>query len=714
MVKQAAGVDLFYSAGWQARTVYERAPIDISRGTPSEGADAPPSEASCTLDNRTGDNNPRNPTSPLYGLAGRNTPMRVRVAGVTRSTTEAASWAPQRSIDKNDAWTPIQGGGIMRRLGQGSAPLRSTAYRALSAPANDAARVAYWPIEELSGATAVAGTTPVAITSPVQFGQDGVSASSERLAVFGNGGSLVFDVPVYNSLESKVIGLFKYPTTELPDLTTVMRCDTQGGSIDRFDLVYSTGFGLRINFWSGETNVETLGPVAWSTWIGDGGEVFSTIELTQSGANIDVLHQQVRMSSGIIGTPTDTVVGHTLGRIWRITVAGDGLAFGQLAVGNDTGAFPNYISPTNGTLGTRGYTGELAGLRAIRLGGEEGVTVTWVGDENDTQPMGPQPVLPFLDLVRECARVDDAIMFEPIDSLGIAVRGGRDLYNRDPVLTLNYSTRGISAPFAPVLDDRGTRNDVTAKRRNGSSYNARKTTGPLNVNNPISDPQGVGRYDTSIDVNTETDAALVGQAWWRVHRGTVDLTRYPAITVDLTSAAGAVITAVEAVDIGDRITVTGLPADWQQGDAQLVVLGIAETIGTHNRKVTFNTIPAAPFEIGIVGKADGTVDVRGARVDAFNSTLAGALNSASGTFGVNSPTGPGWTIDPDDWSTLKHGSGPWGAGLFIVVGGEVMRVTSITGSGTQPFTVVRSVNGVVKSHLAGAPVHVATPITVGL
>lgn len=714
MAKQAAGVDLFYGGAWEAAPVYERAPIDVSRGTPSEGADAPPSEASCTLDNRTGDYNPRNPTAALYGVAGRNTPMRVQVAGVTRSTTEASSWAPQRSIDKRDAWTPIQGGGIMRRLGQGSAPLRSTAYRALSAPANDSTRVAYWPIEELSGATAVAGTTPVAITSPVQFGQDAVSASSERLAVLGDGGSLVFDVPVYNSLEHKVIGLFKYPTTELPDLTVVMRCDTQGGTIDHFDLVYSLGFGLRIHFWSGETIVQTVGPIAWSTWIGDGGEVFSTLELTQSGANIGVLHQQVRMSTGQIGTPTGTVVGHTIGRIWRITIVGNGLAFGHLAVGNDTGAFPNYISPTNGTLGTRGYTGELAGLRAIRLGDEEGVTVTWVGDENDTQPMGPQPVLPFLELVRECARVDDAIMFEPVDSLGIAIRGGRDLYNRNSVLTLDFSTRGISHPLAPVLDDRGTRNDITTKRRNGSSYNARKTTGPLNVNNPIDDPEGVGRYDTTVDVNTATDAALVGQAWWRVHRGTIEETRYPAITVDLTSAGAVFIGQVEAVDVGDRITVTGLPTDWQQGDAELVVLGISETIGTHTRRVTFNTIPASAFEIGVVGTTDGSVDVRGARVDAFNSSLAGALNSTSGTFGVNSPTGPGWTTDPDDWSTLKHGAGPWGAGLFIVVGGEVMRVTGITGSGTQPFTVVRSVNGVVKSHLAGAPVHVATPITVGL
>ncbi|KMS67531.1 hypothetical protein ACZ91_67255, partial [Streptomyces regensis] len=49
------------------------------------------------------------------------------------------------------------------------------------------------------------------------------------------------------------------------------------------------------------------------------------------------------------------------------------------------------------------------------------------------------------------------------------------------------------------------------------------------------------------------------------------------------------------------------------------------------------------------------------------------------------------------------------------VSGEVVRVTAITGTGaTQSFTVVRSVNGVVKAQLAGADIRLARPTTVAL
>jgi len=42
-------------------------------------------------------------------------------------------------------------------------------------------------------------------------------------------------------------------------------------------------------------------------------------------------------------------------------------------------------------------------------------------------------------------------------------------------------------------------------------------------------------------------------------------------------------------------------------------------------------------------------------------------------------------------------------------------VTAITGTTSpQTATVTRSVNGVVKSHATGAPVHVARPVALGL
>jgi hypothetical protein len=60
-----------------------------------------------------------------------------------------------------------------------------------------------------------------------------------------------------------------------------------------------------------------------------------------------------------------------------------------------------------------------------------------------------------------------------------------------------------------VDDDQATRNDITAVRKNGSSYRLVATSGPLSVQAP---PLGVGRYDDSVTVNVQTDDQLQDQA----------------------------------------------------------------------------------------------------------------------------------------------------------------------------------------------------------
>jgi hypothetical protein len=52
--------------------------VNIGRGRPAEGTDVDRSTCDLTLNNRDGQFSPRNPTSPYYGLIGRNTPIRVR------------------------------------------------------------------------------------------------------------------------------------------------------------------------------------------------------------------------------------------------------------------------------------------------------------------------------------------------------------------------------------------------------------------------------------------------------------------------------------------------------------------------------------------------------------------------------------------------------------------------------------------------------------
>lgn len=713
MAKQDLTASLFYDGTWNAAPVYGRDSVEIERGAGPEGADSPPTSVKLTLDNRTRDYNPGNPGSPLYGVAGRNTPLQLDLAGSVRATVEASSWRPQVSADQRDAWTPIEGGGIMRRLEQGSDPLRSPAYRAMVAPANDATRLEYWPVEEESGATAISspvGSSPPVVSGAVTYG-GGASQSSERLLQLGTDGQVTFNFRTYNSTEHKLINLWRIPADELTDGAIMQRVECAGGTIDKFELAYSTGFGLRIHFYSGDTIVETLGPVAWSGFIANGVEWLSSIELTQNGANIDVTHLIVEVPTSQGGVPTDTVVGHTIGRLVRVTYGVSDIAgseIGQVALGNDTGAFPNYISPTNNSLGIGGYAGERAGRRALRLGDEEGVTVTIIGDPDDTPRMGPQPAITFMELIRECVRTCDGLLYEPIDALELAIRTGRDLYNTDPVLTIPFDNGGLSHPLVADTGDRTTRNDVTVKRRNGGTARAVQTSGPLNVNAPGTDPEGVGRTTGSVDVNTDVDSVLVDHANWHLRRGTVEEPRYSAVTLDLDSQDGlALIAAVESLEIGDRFELSGVP-DVPDNPVQ-VLLGTREVLGTHRRMVTLNGVPASPWEVGIVAANDGSTDVRGQRVATLLSTLDGGVSDSATALVIDSG-GVTWTTDPDDWDPARNGGG-----MFLKLAGELVRVTNITGAGSAwTLAVVRSVNGVVKAHADGTPVRFAYPLAVAL
>lgn len=100
-------VELYYSGDWHDVTasddVYDRDPITITRG-PGDSEQTPPSTMTFTLENRDGKYSPRNPRSELYGVIGRNTPVRCskRLITDTFSRTASNSWG---STDTGQAYT---------------------------------------------------------------------------------------------------------------------------------------------------------------------------------------------------------------------------------------------------------------------------------------------------------------------------------------------------------------------------------------------------------------------------------------------------------------------------------------------------------------------------------------------------------------------------------------------------------------------------------
>lgn len=73
-----------FTGDWETLTsdVYNRQPVTIRWGAPNEGGKVEPTRLAQQWNNRSGRYSPRNPTSDLYGLLGRYTPLRFAVRSV--------------------------------------------------------------------------------------------------------------------------------------------------------------------------------------------------------------------------------------------------------------------------------------------------------------------------------------------------------------------------------------------------------------------------------------------------------------------------------------------------------------------------------------------------------------------------------------------------------------------------------------------------------
>jgi hypothetical protein len=345
-----------------------------------------------------------------------------------------------------------------------------------------------------------------------------------------------------------------------------------------------------------------------------------------------------------------------------------------------------------------GYLGETAGRRIERLCSEQGVMFSGYGDLDDTQAMGYQSPATFLDLIREAADADLGQLFEERDALSLGYLPAASLYGQAAAVTLDYEAYEL-AGLEPVEDDQLLRNDVTVTRPGGSAARATVTTGPLSTAEP---PDGAGTYDTSVEVNVESDDDLPGQASWRAHLGTIDQVRYPIIGVNLANPAftsDATLTAdMSGLDIGGRLVVSNPPPWIPPDDISQIVQGYTEFLSNFERTLQLNCSPSWPYDTaGFWGSSDLHV----ARYSSDGSTLNGAHTSTATSLSIATPAGPRWIT-----TALMPGDFPFD----IMIVGEQITVTAVSGtSSPQTFTVTRSVNGVVKALPAGSEVTLFAP-----
>jgi hypothetical protein len=688
-------VEIYVDGSWIDITwaVYQRVDVQITRGRSSEAGRADPSRATMQINNRDGQFSPRNPTSWLYGKIGRNTQVRISIGADVRFSGEISEWPAKWDTTGRDVYTSIEASGVLRRLTQGASPLKSTLYRGLTSLANPPK--AYWPCEDGERATQIAsavGGPPMLLRGTPSFGQYTGFKCSEPLPNLNNSW-WTGTVPTYPATGNIQVWWIQFfpsgAATAGQDIITVYTT----GTAYSWKLIWEDVNGA-IRIQAGDST----GTLLLNSVIGfvlANKKVRIGLQLIQNGANIDWSIDTLVVGDGFATGTGATLNAQTVGRATSVRVNGGNdlgvdLAIGHIAVHDEILGLFNLAGELNAFTTYGAHPGEAAGRRIQRLCREEGIGFRGVGNLDATAPMGAQLPDELATILTDAADADGGILYEPRDIFGLAYRTRESLYNQTAGLALDYSAAHLSG-IEPVDDDQQTRNDITVTRTDGSSARTVQETGVLSV---LAPPSGVGRYDQAVTLNLEADPQIGDAAGWLLHLGTVDEARYPVLSVDLTRApfvADSVLAAaVQRLDAGDRLTVANPPA-WLPPDAiSQLAQGFVETMNAFVHRVDVNCTPESPW--GQTARYNDGVS----RYSSDASTLQAGVSSSATSLQVA-------TTGVRLWS---HADGDFD----IRVGGEVMTVTAISGtSSPQTFTVVRSVNTVVKAHSSGEAVALDHP-----
>ena len=618
----------------------------------------------------------------------------------TRFVGEVAEWPPRWDPSHSDKYVPITANGILRRLGQGKAPVKTGLRDFILRSDNTDALAFYVPLEGAEGTVYSLNLAPLnnylstrffpwsftgAVNPVYTYGRDmgaswigsgmELNATSDLAAMYGDVVTGDQNVAYDMVFSSPSLGVL---TIQLEDYSGML-----------WNLVLDTPTNdgtLQVSF-----DDPAVGPIGFPTQgpfieLQDRNLHHLRFQLTKSGSDTQfaVYIDGTLRSSG-------TMAGYVLNGLARFNlrytryVNQTVMNIAHIAVwANASAAQIPALADT--VAAAFGYAGETAAERIARLCDEGGIGLTTIGDPAVSTVMGPQFAEARLAAIKDAEQTDFGILTEPRDDLALLYRTRASMYAQDPAVTIDYSARVVAPPFEPVDDDETTRNDVTASRRDGGSFNLALTTGTMSVLDP---PAGIGQYEDEVTVNVQTDAQLPDAASWWLNLGTLDAARFPSVTFNLAAAEiqsdPALLEAILSLEVGDRMPITNIDAADIPDDVDLIVQGYTETFDNAQWLITFNCAPGEPYQ---VAKFDT------ARFDHAGSTLNAAVTTSATSFALTTAAGDAlWTVDPAMFP------------LDLNVEGERVTCTGITGAASpQTATVVRSVNGVVAAHAAGASV----------
>lgn len=515
-------------------------------------------------------------------------------------TGTVPEWPPRWDRSGRDAWTPIVAAGILRRLAQGPAPLRSPLVRQMLAQSP----TVYIPFEDGSEAnqyasSLVTGAAP-ATTIGVTFGEDASLPGATCVATCSAATQIVAKAPPHSVAGGWTFVVFAKLSNLPPAEFQLFQLDTPGGRIKRWEVLISVDTitcrgldtdGTVLLGSARSISTENTDVRRWMAY---------QIKLTTTGTSTSfqcylypLIDPKLVTFYGLgvnVGTATYTGAPGSLvaARITGATGWINGMV-GHLFYA----AHPNVEFISYDFLNAAwGYTGELAAARVRRLCNEEGIPVFI--EPGESEPMGRQPSATFLELLRQTEAADLGVLREVGAGLGYKPRGAR--YNQDVELALDFrmgtDDGDIAEPPEPTDDDQRVRNDITVSRDGGGSAHA------VDEDHIAAE----GRYDEAFTLNLPDDTRLDGHAHWRLSLGRTDELRWPRIVLDIASRP-ELFARVLSLRVGSRVTIANPPDEVAGDEIDLIVEGLAYELGPFTFRVVLSCSPAAPWQVGVIGTA---------------------------------------------------------------------------------------------------------------
>lgn len=639
--------------------------------------------------------------------------------GAVRLVGELAAIQPYEDESGADAYVDIDVAGVLRRYDGPQKPARS----ALARHVAGYRPCAYWGFEEgAQGTTSVAQLADGSPAGPlrvsgIDFARDTTLTGSGSLPTVRSGGTMrSTGIPGTGTGRWAIYVMVKFTSQGFPTDSgehQILSLSTANATITMYANLNGADRRVLIRGVDSDgTAIGTLATITQAGLLANGNLGFldrwQQVKIYGQESGGSTTYTLAMLDPDDTGLTTNLgTVAHTADRVRVINTT-----FGSGVAGMGLGHLSIW-----GVAFTDAYTENFEGRDLSYEIGAPGMTAKdWLsvlgtdqGQSLETEGpaetlLGPYYDATFIDLVQAAARTDMGLLTEYRDRLGLRYVSRQALYDLPVDLVLDYRSGLIFAPFTPKDDDKGLINRIIARRKDGSEATAEVSEGPLSVQPP---PDGINVNDDSVDTIVYSDDQLPSQAGWRLHVSAWDAMRVASLTLKMANPRmRALLDTVLRLKEGSRIQVINVPKRYGHDGFDLLIRGSKETHAEGVFDITFNCSPYGPYITGLVVAEGSPVSPTDPRADTSGAALAEDLDATETAVDVLTANSRKW---------IRTATYPGDFPFDIDVGGERMRVTAIVGAtSSQTFTVVRSVNGVVKTHTTGAPVQLFDPTHVAL